>query len=147
MLDNKIMKSLKNKLNKKKINRTFSITVILVVALHFLRPYLGLDGVEFLETGGLFLYAFVTLFVVNIIAFSIPLLKTLIHSQQIRKEPTSEEEKEKKFEEVMVPALEGRTPPPEQVLKILQVFVSICLGLIVGSLSAWFIEVIISKFF
>jgi len=138
------MKSSKKEIGKKKVSWTFLAIIVLVVAHHFLCFYFGLHQFKFLGLVRLFAYGLFGLVTLHIVAFSVAILIALQSSEQINNEPIPNEEKEKKVEGILAQVFQGRMELPKEILKILQILTSVCLGLMVGSGLAWVIELAVT---
>jgi hypothetical protein len=82
----------------------------------------------------------------NFFASAISLVKPFRTALRIDKEPIPQDQKDRKAQKILEPALEGQADLPKKSQRMLQFLGQICLGLMAGLIVAWIIKLFLRRF-
>jgi hypothetical protein len=94
----------------------------------------------------MFWYGLFGLILLNFFAFAISLVKPFRTALRIDKEPIPQDQRDRKAQKILEPALEGQADPPKKSQRMLQFLGQICLGLMAGLIVTWIIKLFLRRF-
>ena len=112
-----------------------AVTIITIVCIS--RKSLGIADARHAHPIAVFGYSFFALVFLNIFAFGVTLLAAFRQAKEVAVSADSDEQKKREVEEILVPAMQGQSPPPAIVWRIIRYPVAFCFGSMVGALVGW----------
>jgi hypothetical protein len=115
----------------------FGIAGMVTAIFCSLRGPLGLEDVRHAHPMAVFTIGLLANISLNILVFAVTLLAALLQAKQVSASTAPEAEKEQRVEEILVPAMQGETPPAPRLWQLVRYPAAASFGVMAGAPVGW----------